>query len=783
MATEEQEKLKAAIHWMETMKERLDHYEVHRNEFLSDMRLPPRNVKFLREVLLPFCENTLLLDNIAKSEGLCYWKDGKENRLRIIVRVERDGKMHEVITNYPELVDINSEGLVCYNCNFPYLLKHKDFDHQKPEDNTLAVGLNGRVIKAGDSEYDFEICLPHEHTIYSILENVIRNSAKHNVGKFKPLNASGSQGEEHGTESGEKTLLETLDIHVDITEADADHYQCTIYDNVSLAKLSKVDSGERIAELADLLERKKKPLLQDGRPNRANMGMADMKINAFLLKSAEDFTEPMLNDALDMVICDRCTDGGHEHAVVRMGEDGTLKKYAWEDGKAVEIAPLDPGTYLFGYRFKLTKAKKVAWIGKAAEGIAKSDNYKRAGICGYATWAKYSDSLNETLAAYEVAVLEVDVWKEIQGEDGSKLRGNLAQLPYRVLVNSTGPCSVPSPFDRRVIVGSLNATTECDLLLSALSTWVKGKYKKPLLVRGYLSDPKKVKSPCNWKYTDTDPVIDFELHFKAPTLKQEICASDDALLWSIDHHGELTKAFCFPQVGTIEGHEYFKFSNCLDRAYTFSGKANPDHDRMVSTLQRSDQNSDELMSMVDRFHRRIVIVDERVAEMVAGKDNPHNDLKVIPADLWAALAAMNIYVVTGLSICEERSFWYETNNKSSLHLELNGSGSHTFNWKSEDKSIPVGVDLASLSPILEKADTLISHRTHWLKFKEMKLDTGIRAQFGDVVITSGAGKPEGLQDLKYLSFATLMTSVSATGASKLGLAQVVDGLTIKPLKQ
>src|SRR5690606_19957061 len=161
-------------------------------------------------------------------------------------------------------------------------------------------------------------------------------------------------------------------IYVDITEADADHYHCTVYDNVSQVRVGQMEEGAPpLANLADIIAGKNKPLLVEGRPSRANMGMADMKINAFLLKSAEDFKEHDLNKALDIVICDRCTDGGHEHTVVRLDEKKQLKKYVWEKDKEVEKEAPEAGEYFFGYRFKLTKAKKMAWIGEAAEGIAK----------------------------------------------------------------------------------------------------------------------------------------------------------------------------------------------------------------------------------------------------------------------------------------------------------------------------------------------------------------------------------------------------------------------------
>jgi hypothetical protein len=772
---------KAVVHWMDTMKERLDHYEVHRNEYLSDMRLPPRNVKFLREVLLPFCENTLLLDNITKSEGLCYGPDGLKNRLRIIVRVERNGKMEKVKISYDELVGINETNDISYPDTFPYLLKHRNFD-KSPKENTLGVGLNGRVIKAGNSEYDFEICLPHEHAVYSILENVIRNSAKHNAGKFKPLNTTGAQGQPNGKDSGDQMLLDTLDIRVDLTDAGADHWHCTIYDNVSQVRYGPAAKGaDRIADLTDMLERKGMPLLEDGKPNRANMGMADMKINAFLLQSAKDFSEDDLNRALDIVICDHCMDGGHEHTAVRLDKEKQVKKVVCENGKEVEQDEPEHGAYFFGYRFKLTKAKKVAWIGKGEEDEQRAA-LSHHGIRVFPTWGDYCTARNGSLAAYTFSVVDDLNWKEAWREfDASKEVDPLDRLGLRIMLNGEHNGHVA---EYRVVRGSWRLpkpNEDCvrDFMEGLWANWVAEvfgvKEECPAQVYAYW-DMAEVRT--SWQ----SALAGLRGNLKVAVLDQSADRNGNGFITLaqhldsrsvvLDHHGRAFNALaCHLNPHNQDRIDETNWKEFMVKtgAYFFTDKSSSDHDAMVHVGRHGKDLSQWFAQLLDAWFTPVVVLDERIAER-SGQTADGN--AKVQGDINRGLyAAGNVFAVTDLQLLGSDKLTFPmvgTPLRLCLHFESEGKaqllwskpGAHAWNVL---KDYP--------KPIL------LAHRTHLDQVLMVADEPALRKIFRDIFVTSGGGRPHGAS--KGFKFVPLGAWESYIGKSlsKLALMRVLSSLT------
>jgi len=213
------------IDWIDFMSEKLDKYEIHRNEYLADYSLSPQSFRFYKDVILPFCENTLILDNIASMEGANYPKpdgDGnnhhsKENRLKIRVFIKKEGEKSytEIRAKYPDLTCVFSgdgcEKEIIYPDYFLYLLKNKD------EKFSLSDGINSKKIEEPD--LDIEILMHSEQGLYSILENFIRNSAKHNKDKIKEI--------------------DRLEIRLHLAE-EGDRFNLIISDNVSKLDAEKL---------------------------------------------------------------------------------------------------------------------------------------------------------------------------------------------------------------------------------------------------------------------------------------------------------------------------------------------------------------------------------------------------------------------------------------------------------------------------------------------------------------------------------------------------------------
>lgn len=180
------------------LKDRLSEYIQEKSEFLADVTTEPlmttRPAFLYRDVILPFVENTLLLDNIAANEGIRGFarRSPPELSQRLLhIRVFVDGR--EITARYrcpqcaleaggvtgsaraaarsryyiyPNLEGVAGDALT-------YLL-HCNIHRGMP--------LHSEVVTSPDGS-DVEVALPGplgQYALYGFLENFIRNVAKHN---------------------------------------------------------------------------------------------------------------------------------------------------------------------------------------------------------------------------------------------------------------------------------------------------------------------------------------------------------------------------------------------------------------------------------------------------------------------------------------------------------------------------------------------------------------------------------------------------------------------------
>ncbi len=375
--------------WLDYMGEKLDLFEVARNEFLAEYKLPAKNAMLYRDVILPFCENTLLMDNIAHSEGIHYDIDGQNNKLKIKVFIkgvnEPIGK--EITAAYPYLKGYKTDSEILYPDKFPFLLESREIEVEgKKIKYTIDEAFTNKLLTGKN---DIEICLTNEHTLYSILENLIRNSAKHNKSSI--------------------TEEEGLIISVNIEDDNDDYYRIQISDNVS--KVSQERLNKFVKSIAASL------ITNDGEIQKESLGIADIKINAHLLKTDADITNANLSKALTLVYDKE----GNEVFLPYNTEDNLSK-----DEK-----------YNFGYQFKLCKPKKVVWIGQE-----DNPELKKKGIICLKDYTKFKpekgDNTDNPLANYQFAILELDAVKNLTNESPNyEWDDFLIKLPHRVLLNCT----------------------------------------------------------------------------------------------------------------------------------------------------------------------------------------------------------------------------------------------------------------------------------------------------------------------------------------------------------
>ncbi|MDI9338417.1 MAG: hypothetical protein QM539_08325, partial [Alphaproteobacteria bacterium] len=405
--------LPEVIAWIDFMSEKIDLLEIERNEFLADYDLSPKNLMFYQDIILPMCENTLFLDNIAQSENICY-EDYNKNRL--IIKVFVNGS--ELTCNYNNLCDIDNLNCINYPYNFPYFVKHKLNDSIKDENifndfknnfykislesdkhkhlktqqfyfKTLKEAFNVKEICGND----IEVCLSSEHSLYSIIENFIRNSAKHN---------------KRTLENGQNLeIIININDKIEKDKIDSDYFTFQIYDNVS--NTSK-DTLNKINESI-----KEETIKNQGLVEK-NMGILDLKINAFLLKTRDEITEEKLKETIKIIV-----------------KDNNNKEF--KEFKEL-IQNNNDNTYNFGYEFKLCKPKKILWINKDFKNENKNGiTYSNSFNFLINNSNSHNDNETTSLANYQFAIIELNTLIALKIEDKFEYDKILCLLPHRVLIN------------------------------------------------------------------------------------------------------------------------------------------------------------------------------------------------------------------------------------------------------------------------------------------------------------------------------------------------------------
>lgn len=172
------DKFKNKLNLAQQLKDKLDLYIQCKSDFLAEIATDPllsvKHVWFYREVILPFVENQLIIDNLAASEGIhceqliihCFI-NGKE--LKTVYTCKGNNSC-SISVSYPDKP--LPYGMYCEDCGFQQILELKEVTSDNHEQDVL-VALPGPL---------------GEFAIYSILENIIRNTAKHQHENLKIMN-------------------------------------------------------------------------------------------------------------------------------------------------------------------------------------------------------------------------------------------------------------------------------------------------------------------------------------------------------------------------------------------------------------------------------------------------------------------------------------------------------------------------------------------------------------------------------------------------------------------
>lgn len=375
-----------------TLRRRLDDYVQQKADFLAELTTEPltttRAARFYREVVLNFASNTLLMDTLAENEGISY-RTMEEPGLRLRFRCE--GK--EIHAKFAH--SASSDGF-WYPDSLPYSLHSVDSAFRK--DQTLEVHRVER--KDGGSvfdDFDTELPGPLGQYFFAILENFIRNSAKHNQAELGHPGTS-------------------LEVTIDVSDRrkDPNFYDIELYDNVSDPNnpvagttLKQPILGQVPLLFQYLNEVIATPLVDaDGHLRRTAWGLAEMRICAALLAGSTDYSGVSPINILN--------------------------------------APTSPPTSgppeRLTYCFKLMKPRKVCALVRQLPSAAQLTVLRGAGIYLFATRRDLQEHLKlskDSPAFFRFFVLDCNACEPDDCEELAKMSH---QLPFRFIV-AGGGCS------------------------------------------------------------------------------------------------------------------------------------------------------------------------------------------------------------------------------------------------------------------------------------------------------------------------------------------------------
>nr|VFJ43265.1 MAG: hypothetical protein BECKFM1743A_GA0114220_100074 [Candidatus Kentron sp. FM]VFJ43969.1 MAG: hypothetical protein BECKFM1743C_GA0114222_1000717 [Candidatus Kentron sp. FM]VFK06016.1 MAG: hypothetical protein BECKFM1743B_GA0114221_100094 [Candidatus Kentron sp. FM] len=265
---------RVAFDVLKELKDTLDEYEQRKAEFIAEFSTDPlistREAWFYRDVVLPFIRNTALMDTLAANEGFHYRKADSPG---ITVRCFRQTPDGETVEFRPFF--------------FPERLPAPRVESLRAREKEnkgapiipygLRTGGNPSVIHTWSIlgiEHDVRVSLPGpvgEMALYSILENLIRNAAK------------------HGGRRGDDNRNGPMEIRIVIREpkggdTDNEYYALDIGENLSdPAKVVDADNERRVVDV--LNGHIKDSIVDDaGQVRKQAWGLAEMGLCADLFR-------------------------------------------------------------------------------------------------------------------------------------------------------------------------------------------------------------------------------------------------------------------------------------------------------------------------------------------------------------------------------------------------------------------------------------------------------------------------------------------------------------------
>lgn len=754
-----------ALRILTPLKGRLDDYTQQKADFLAEITTEPlrttRPAFFYREVVLPFIENTLLMDNIAANEGVSYLKDGVRNRLVI-----------HVFINGRELK-------AKYHCSADGATEHYTYPDGLPYSHTCPAhpGEPLQILGIENGEHDVEVELPGplgEFAFYSFLENYIRNSAKHNkealAGNDLIINISIDEFEDDVKETEGESL---------------EFYRVRVCDNVTMAnKAVAIHTGgrhpeRRLRRAIDTLI--STPVIQpDGSLRKQAWGISEMKICAVLLRGPKDFIAAM----------DEEREAG-PRANLLVTDDAT------EEGA------------LLVYEFRLMKSKRAcAVLPDFADG-GRKEKLKKEGIWIFKSIGEMNSILTKraSMASFRFALFDCCLAAEKEANERN-LRRLLPKFPFRVLVMTGRDHQLELPKCVRQVPESFSATAFADEGRSAgemyqwlwrqwLKRWLgEGPEARSAAVNIYLDQQPDVSPTREWahfagRFNNASSEVKLQVYGKnergVPGGLNDVTIEPGSAIIIYDRHRGLRL--------TLE--DYLQGGN--DWSYVLLEKHSPDFITLFSPQFPSTDSAPWVLpwELAEAGLLRVVVVDERATEFsleglddlgqtkgvlrgllaAAAGDEVMEQFKDFEPLKWHSAWAAKVYICTHLGVDEEPTSLHgrveeRVGDMPSLKMRVRGDAATLEISVLGEEAVPLAADA-----VLIHQGILDELRAKIPNFDQEKFLNDLRRSYPFVVVESGRGIPPSLSEKeKFLPFSLLQHSVLGNVVGKFGLARVLMSL-------
>lgn len=838
-----EEKAKINFESFIEQENRFNRYRSERNDFIAgiDSNTHPITVRFYQDIIVPFVENSLIMDNIAKSEGV-YWRknENDENekkgiltgdevsKLRIRVFYHKDlqlnpqnGKSRQYGENTgdclipfnhkPHNEDSNPIHCTKNNCNkkpndVELFEKELGLDHyheickfytgvedQKTKhDETICIHELPYFRKYTDNGWydgqslncdDIEITVPGtlgKHSWWSILENHIRNTAKH--ANRELLNSS----------SHLDIIIKVSNVP-NLTSPESDkinienkaYYQVELTSNIPTLKFNTSKYQDTKEEKESDYGKIERFITEDISSDKASLGIADMRINATLLKF-EKITKGSLGKAIEVTTFER---------------------------KTRSNLPVNTMPYVQSlvYQFKMTKPCNVVFIDPSNDFKVEDYHDVKKGIYAYNSYEDCIKELSGKRRAFQFALINANIFNGANNElydsieqeysatnsKAHKIDELLQVLPWRVMVygklendknlDSLGK-RVATISESKFIKSNTdnNHLSDNELLEYCWKMWTQserwGKDKKFSLnfyfeqerndptTKRYLEATKDIDKnliSVYVKYNEgsTNDGCDFERQSEFdPNTITKISEKgnrelDDFSYIIYDRHG----ASCFGDMNRrLQMYNWYKHvaSNRDKISWIFFDKSNIDFDFLNNITFNNPK--EEFSKLTEAGLHRILVIDERIREFVLINKLKKAAPEFISNKLIEVTEIGGVKIATGLQINNEEIL-YKSNDRIqnpdviSFYLQENV-------WDDNLGEI--------------NYNTLIIHRTMIDKIlKNEGLFDYLSKKFSNILICTGGGTLSFNSDImariRKISYFALAKCFSTGGVAKNNIINLI----------